>query len=76
MLGGAAVRRPIGRGCRDCLADTDAEQRGDSRLVIVINDLHDADITGHGRDGRILALGTYRDTEVRQLEKLTKLTGI
>jgi predicted ATPase len=53
-------------------------------LVIVINDLHDADqpslmllkfIAGHSKDTRILLVGTYRDTEVRQSQELTRLIG-
>jgi predicted ATPase len=53
-------------------------------LVIVIDDLHDADrpsllllkfIAGHSKDARILLLGTYRDTEVRQSEELSRLIG-
>jgi tetratricopeptide (TPR) repeat protein len=53
-------------------------------LVIVIDDLHDADhpsllllkfIAGHGKDAGILLVGTYRDTEVRQSPELTRLLG-
>ena len=53
-------------------------------LVIVIDDLHDADqssllllkfIAGHSKDPRILQLGTYRDTEVRQSRELAMLNG-
>lgn len=53
-------------------------------LVIVIDDLHDADhpsllllkfIAGHIKDARILLVGTYRDTEVRQSQELTRLIG-
>ena len=53
-------------------------------LVIVIDDLHDADppsllllkfIAGHGKDARILLVGTYRDTEVRQSQELSRLIG-
>jgi tetratricopeptide (TPR) repeat protein len=53
-------------------------------LVIVIDDLHDADhpsllllkfIAGHGKDARILMVATYRDTEVRQSQELSKLLG-
>ena len=56
----------------------------DRPLVIVIDDLHDADhpsllllkfIAGHGKDTQILLLGTYRDTEVRQSPALTRLIG-
>jgi tetratricopeptide (TPR) repeat protein len=53
-------------------------------LVIVIDDLHDADhpslqllkfIASHSKDARILLVGTYRDTEVRQSPELTRLIG-
>ena len=53
-------------------------------LVIVIDDLHDADhpsflllkfIAGYSKDARILLVGTYRDTEVRQSAELTRLIG-
>src|SRR5215472_7694531 len=53
-------------------------------LVIVIDDLHDADhpsllllkfIAGHSKDARILLVGTYRETEVRQSQELTRLIG-
>ena len=53
-------------------------------LVIVIDDLHDADppsllllkfIAGHSKDARILLVGTYRDTEVRQSQELSRLIG-
>src|SRR5215472_3256789 len=53
-------------------------------LVIVIDDLHDADhpsllllkfIAGHCKDAHILLVGTYRDTEVRQSPELTRLIG-
>ena len=53
-------------------------------LVIVIDDLHDADhtslqllkfIAGHSKDARILLVGTYRDTEVKQSAELSRLIG-
>jgi predicted ATPase len=53
-------------------------------LVIIIDDLHDADhpsllllkfIAGHSKDAGILVVGTYRDTEVRQSQELTRLIG-
>jgi tetratricopeptide (TPR) repeat protein len=53
-------------------------------LVIVIDDLHDADrptllllkfIAGHIKNTHILLVGTYRDTEVRQSLELTRLIG-
>jgi tetratricopeptide (TPR) repeat protein len=53
-------------------------------LVIVIDDLHDADhpslvllkfIAGHSKGTRILMLATYRDTDVRQSQELTGLIG-
>ena len=53
-------------------------------LVIVIDDLHDADhpsllmqrfIASQTKDARILMVGTYRDTEVRQSQELSKLIG-
>ena len=55
-----------------------------SPLLIVIDDLHDADhpsllmqkfIAGQIKDARILMVGTYRDTEVRQSLELSKLIG-
>src|SRR5580698_172580 len=53
-------------------------------IVIVIDDLQDADhpsllmhkfIAGQTKDTRILMVGTYRDTEVRQSPELSKLIG-
>src|SRR5215469_15221463 len=53
-------------------------------LVIVVDDLHDADhpslqllkfIAGHSTDARILLVGTYRNTEVRQSQELRRLIG-
>ena len=53
-------------------------------LVIVIDDLHDADppsllllkfLAGHSKDARLLLVGTYRDTEVRQSPELSRLIG-
>jgi predicted ATPase len=53
-------------------------------LVIVIDDLHDTDhpsllllkfIAAHSKDARILLVGTYRNTEVRQSQELTRLIG-
>ncbi len=53
-------------------------------LVIVIDDLHDADhpslllqsfIASQIKDARILMVSTYRDTEVRQSPELSKLIG-
>ena len=53
-------------------------------IVIVIDDLHDADhpsllmqkfIASQTKDARILMVGTYRDTEVRQSQELSKLIG-
>jgi predicted ATPase len=53
-------------------------------LLLVIDDLHDADhpsllmqkfIAGQIKDARILMVGTYRDTEVRQSQELSKLIG-
>jgi predicted ATPase len=53
-------------------------------LVLVIDDLHDADhcslllfkfIAGHSKDARILLVGTYRETEVRQSQELSRLIG-
>src|SRR5215472_13987731 len=53
-------------------------------LVIVIDDLHDADhpsllllkfIARHSKDASILLVGTYRNTEVRQSQELSRLIG-
>jgi tetratricopeptide (TPR) repeat protein len=53
-------------------------------LVIVIDDLHDTDhpsllllkiIAGQSKEARILLVGSYRDTEVRQSQELTRLIG-
>jgi tetratricopeptide (TPR) repeat protein len=53
-------------------------------LLIVIDDLHDADhpslllmkfVAGHSKDARIMVVGTYRDTEVRQSQELARLIG-
>jgi tetratricopeptide (TPR) repeat protein len=53
-------------------------------LLILIDDLHDADhpsllmqrfIASQTKDARILMVGTYRDTEVRQSAELSKLIG-
>src|SRR5215469_1974490 len=53
-------------------------------LVILIDDLHDADhpsllllkfIAGHCKDAHILLIGTYRNTEVRQSQELSRLVG-
>jgi tetratricopeptide (TPR) repeat protein len=53
-------------------------------LMVVIDDLHDADhpsllllkfVAGHSKDARILLVGTYRDTEVRQSQELTRMIG-
>jgi len=53
-------------------------------LVIVIDDLHDADhpsllllkfIASHSKDAHILLVGTYRNTEVRQSRELSRLIG-
>jgi eukaryotic-like serine/threonine-protein kinase len=53
-------------------------------LVIVIDDLQDIDhpsllllkfIAGQSKEARILLLGSYRDTEVRQSQELTGLIG-
>jgi tetratricopeptide (TPR) repeat protein len=53
-------------------------------FLIVIDDLHDADhpslllmkfVAGHSKDARIMMVGTYRDTEVRQSQELARLIG-
>jgi tetratricopeptide (TPR) repeat protein len=53
-------------------------------LLIVIDDLHDADhpslmlmkfLAGHSKNARIMVVGTYRDTEVRQSQELARLVG-
>jgi tetratricopeptide (TPR) repeat protein len=53
-------------------------------ILIIIDDLHDADhlsllmqkfIAAQIKDARVLMVGTYRDTEVRQSPELSKLIG-
>jgi hypothetical protein len=61
-----------------------AERTMQQHSLIVVDDLHDADhpsllmhrfIACQTKDPRILMVGTYRDTEVRQSPELSKLSG-